>query len=816
MARRRLELLSAELAEIRPDPVETPEPRVDRAGPASHPTAGRSARPTVDGHGAGRHAHRPVGRAGRGRRLDPDRLPPTLQGRVRLTAAHLAVRRAAGRRRAGGHRLVAARAGGDDATALPPVVRDPVRAGHGRRSVRRPSLAPSPAPQRGATGAGQRQHRRRRRRQGAPSRHRDAARSGPGSSTRWRPRAVRARASRLGAPEPGPGAGRRRADPRRGARAAAASPPRPPRRRPVRGGSGGPDGEHQQRDAGRARGAARGRAGDGAEDPGLPHRATAPSPRSTSCSRSPGSATPRSPRWRPSSRSDAGAAAGRRTRDVAAGPARRRARRRRPGPVGWPLWACRAGPGSCVALLGSTWLLSRRRRRRPVATLLACLVAASAVGGRDRCCGSRPTSAARSPRSPSRARPSTVTARVTSDPVVRTGRFGSFTLTRVSRARRSSAAASGTGRACRCWSSATRAGPACSSGSTVTVDGPARATRRPRPRRRCSRRVVPPRVLERPGELLAGAARVRAGIRASVAGRGPGRTRPGARARGGRRPGDVRAGRRGLPHLRADPPRGRLRHQPHAGRRVPARRRALGGGAGPRSGRGRVCSAWPGSCCWPDPSPASCGRRRWARWRCSGWAPAAGTPGVRALGVAVLVLLLARPVAGAGRSASRSPRWPRRGSSSSAPPFRDALLRLAAPLGRGGARGPVRRPAGLHAGRRGDLRPGQPGGRGRQPRGRGGRRPGDRPGLLGGLVDAGARPRREWSAAGWPGWCAGWIITVATAPRAAAHGGRSTGRPGCCRVAGAGVRSAWWSGWAPRRCCAGRGGRCRCAWCSSW
>ena len=101
--------------------------------------------------------------------------------------------------------------------------------------------------------------------------------------------------------------------------------------------------------------------------------------------------------------------------------------------------------------------------------------------------------------------------------------------------------------------------------------------------------------------------------------------------------------------------------------------------------------------------------------------------GIRALGVAVLVLLLLDPwlalSVGFALSALATA-----GILFLGPPFRDALGALAAPLGRRGARGPVRRAAGLHAGRGGDLRPGQPGGGGREPRGRRGRRARDGPG----------------------------------------------------------------------------------------
>ena len=81
VARRRLELLSAELAGLRQDP---PEPPDDVAAPAVPQQVEGSGRP-------GRHARRPVGLTGRVGGFVHDLLPPTLQGRVGLTSAHLSV-----------------------------------------------------------------------------------------------------------------------------------------------------------------------------------------------------------------------------------------------------------------------------------------------------------------------------------------------------------------------------------------------------------------------------------------------------------------------------------------------------------------------------------------------------------------------------------------------------------------------------------------------------------------------------------------------------------------------------------------------------
>lgn len=90
VARRRLELLSAELAAIRPGPGDPPSPLAeDGSGEPTPP--GRS-----DSHGPpGRHARRDAGPVGRRHGLVgpwvADRLPATLQGRVRLGASQLTV-----------------------------------------------------------------------------------------------------------------------------------------------------------------------------------------------------------------------------------------------------------------------------------------------------------------------------------------------------------------------------------------------------------------------------------------------------------------------------------------------------------------------------------------------------------------------------------------------------------------------------------------------------------------------------------------------------------------------------------------------------
>lgn len=91
MARRRLELLSAELAEIRRDPAGVPVP-ADRGG-SGEPLTEPPAEELGEGSGGrpGRHARRSVGVAERCSCWVHDRLPATLQGRVQLGASHLTV-----------------------------------------------------------------------------------------------------------------------------------------------------------------------------------------------------------------------------------------------------------------------------------------------------------------------------------------------------------------------------------------------------------------------------------------------------------------------------------------------------------------------------------------------------------------------------------------------------------------------------------------------------------------------------------------------------------------------------------------------------
>jgi competence protein ComEA len=103
VARRRLELLSAELAEIRSVPADVPSPRApggsgeltdDDAAPSRRgPASVRPVGPVnpVDSAGRGRHARRPVGVNDSLAGWAQDRLPATLQGRVRMSPRHLGV-----------------------------------------------------------------------------------------------------------------------------------------------------------------------------------------------------------------------------------------------------------------------------------------------------------------------------------------------------------------------------------------------------------------------------------------------------------------------------------------------------------------------------------------------------------------------------------------------------------------------------------------------------------------------------------------------------------------------------------------------------
>ncbi|MGH3331404.1 MAG: SLBB domain-containing protein, partial [Nocardioidaceae bacterium] len=176
MARRRLELLRAELAGIsRSTPVyggevegrglafsTRDEPTVvgDRAQP-SHPVVDmpeegggqpvdRTQRGTSAGIQPGRHAHRPVAPTVRAGGWVHDRLPPTVQGRVGLASNHLtlvALLVAAGLAVTGWWVI---RASGGD-TVVPPAVAPAPGAASAVAVVQPGTLAASPAPEAGAT-----------------------------------------------------------------------------------------------------------------------------------------------------------------------------------------------------------------------------------------------------------------------------------------------------------------------------------------------------------------------------------------------------------------------------------------------------------------------------------------------------------------------------------------------------------------------------------------------------------------------------------------------------------------------------------------
>ncbi len=180
---------------------------------------------------------------------------------------------------------------------------------------------------------------------------------------------------------------------------------------------------------------------------------------------------------------------------------------------GLPGWTCLV-----LAVLGVLLVVARRRRGRRVVTLLACLLAAAAVGG---------AAAARVETNrgsvvaglAEQGAVVTVTARVVSDPVVRTGRFGAYSLTRLT-------VTDVTGRGVRAltgvpvlvigdrtWRQARLGARIAATGRLTRPSGPDLAgvltTRRP------------PSTLSPPGEPFDAAARVRAGIRRAVVGAPP-------------------------------------------------------------------------------------------------------------------------------------------------------------------------------------------------------------------------------------------------------------------------------------------------------
>ena len=178
-------------------------------------------------------------------------------------------------------------------------------------------------------------------------------------------------------------------------------------------------------------------------------------------------------------------------------------------------------PGwTCLVLLavGVLWVLARRRRGRTVVTAVVCLVAAASVAGaaalRVQANRGSPVAALAE-----RGAAVTLTARVTSDPVLREGRFGSFTLTRLSvtevvgRSQHHRTRVPVLVIADDTWTGTELGARVTATGRLAPADGPDLAAVLSSGR--------PPRTVEAPGEMFDGAARVRAGIRAAVAGAGP-------------------------------------------------------------------------------------------------------------------------------------------------------------------------------------------------------------------------------------------------------------------------------------------------------
>ena len=184
-----------------------------------------------------------------------------------------------------------------------------------------------------------------------------------------------------------------------------------------------------------------------------------------------------------------------------------------------------------------------------------------------------------------------------------------------------------------------------------------------------------PEVVARPDVWWRAAGAVRASLR--DVGRPPPDEPAGAGAGAGRRRrrGARRRARRGLPDHRAHPPARGLGHQPDPGRRASCWCSAGGAGSAAAGTTSSARSASSGSCCSPAPSRAWCAPPRWGRSRCSGWASTAAAAGPRALGVAVVALLLLDPGLAVSVGFALSVRRDRRASCCSRPGLRDALRR---------------------------------------------------------------------------------------------------------------------------------------------
>ena len=179
-----------------------------------------------------------------------------------------------------------------------------------------------------------------------------------------------------------------------------------------------------------------------------------------------------------------------------------------------------------------------------------------------------------------------------------------------------------------------------------------------------------------------------------------------------------------------------------------------------RRGRGR---ASPGSCCWRAPSRACCGRPRWARSGCWRSGVDGRRRGTRALGVAVVVLLLVDPGLALTRRASRCRCWRRRGILLLAPGLARRARAVAAAAGLAEA---VAVPAAAQLACTplvaAHLGPGEPGRGRRQPRwSRRPSAPATVLGLAGGLLGLVWPPARPRCRARSRRWCVAWIVAVA-------------------------------------------------------
>jgi competence protein ComEC len=181
--------------------------------------------------------------------------------------------------------------------------------------------------------------------------------------------------------------------------------------------------------------------------------------------------------------------------------------------LGLPGWTC-----AVLLTLGTVLVLVRRRRGRPVVTLLAGLLAAGAVGGVTTLRVEVNRSSAVAALAAEGA-VVTVAARVTSDPVVRRGRFGSYTLIRATVSE-----VVGRGRAHSTRVPVLMIGDERAAGvelgSRITATGRLGMSDGPDLAGVLSLRR-PPTVIARPGEVLTDAAQLRAGIRDSVSRVGP-------------------------------------------------------------------------------------------------------------------------------------------------------------------------------------------------------------------------------------------------------------------------------------------------------